>query len=99
LCLIEFIDLRYSQSCWYFRPQLQGYAFIQCVTGGEQRGIGLFGENTVYTGVMHCAFDQIPNLHCKERLMIFLSPDGMSLTKLSMAGNNLIFPGQGELGK
>jgi hypothetical protein len=31
--------------------------------------------------------------------MIFLSPDGMSLTKLSMAGNNLIFTGQEELGK
>ncbi len=33
--------------------------------------------------------------------MVFPSPAGMSLTKLSLAGNNnnLIIPGQGELGK
>jgi hypothetical protein len=31
--------------------------------------------------------------------MIFLLPAGMSLTKLSPAGNNSIFPGQGEFGK
>ncbi len=36
--------------------------------------------------------------HCKKRLEIFLSPAGMSLTKLSLAGNNLINPGQGEFG-
>jgi hypothetical protein len=36
--------------------------------------------------------------HCKKRLRIFLSPAGMSLTKLSLAGNNLIFPGQSEFG-
>jgi hypothetical protein len=38
-------------------------------------------------------------IHCKKRLTIFLSPDGMSLTKLSLAGNNFIFPVQGEFGK
>ncbi len=27
-------------------------------------------------------------IHCKKRLSIFPSPDGMSLTKFSMAGNN-----------
>ncbi len=32
----------------------------------------------------------------EKMLPIFLSPDGMSLTKLSMAGNNLIFPGERE---
>jgi hypothetical protein len=31
--------------------------------------------------------------------MIFPSPAEMSLTKLSLAGNNLIIPGQGEFGK
>jgi hypothetical protein len=36
--------------------------------------------------------------HCKKRLRIFLSPAGMSLTQLSLAGNNLIFPGQSEFG-
>jgi hypothetical protein len=38
-------------------------------------------------------------LHCKKRLAVFPSPAGMSLTKLSLAGNNLIIPGQGEFGK
>ncbi len=30
--------------------------------------------------------------HCKKRLAIFPSPAGMSLNKLSLAGNNLIIP-------
>jgi hypothetical protein len=34
----------------------------------------------------------------KKRSAIFPSPAGMSLIKLSLAGNNLITPGQGELG-
>jgi len=34
-----------------------------------------------------------------KSLVVFLSPTGMSLTKLSLAGNNLIVPGQGEFGK
>ncbi len=38
------------------------------------------------------------NIHCKKRLMIFPSPAGMSLTKLSLDGNNLIIPGQAEFG-
>ncbi len=37
--------------------------------------------------------------HCKKRLSIFPSPGGMSLTKLSLAGNNKIFPSQGEFGQ
>jgi hypothetical protein len=32
-------------------------------------------------------------LHCKQMLPIFPSPGGMSLTKLSLAGNILIIPG------
>jgi hypothetical protein len=35
----------------------------------------------------------------KKMLAIFPSPAGMSLTKLSLPGNNLKFPGQGEFGK
>jgi hypothetical protein len=38
-------------------------------------------------------------IHCKKRLAIFPSPGGMSLTKLSLAGENLIIPGQGAFGK
>ncbi len=34
-----------------------------------------------------------------KNLAIFASPAGMSLTKLSLAGNNLNIPGQGEFGK
>jgi hypothetical protein len=37
--------------------------------------------------------------HCKKRLSIFPSPGEMSLTKLSLAGNNKNFPGQGEFGQ
>jgi hypothetical protein len=38
-------------------------------------------------------------LHGKKRLTIFPSPAGMSLTKLSLAGNDLIITGQVESGK
>jgi hypothetical protein len=41
----------------------------------------------------------LDQLHCKKRLAVFPSPDGMSLTKLSLAGNNLIIPGHGEFGQ
>jgi hypothetical protein len=37
-------------------------------------------------------------VHCKKRLVTFPSPARMSLTKLSLAGNNLIIPCQGEFG-
>jgi hypothetical protein len=35
----------------------------------------------------------------KKGYPFFPSPAGMSLTKLSLAGNNLIIPVQGEFGK
>jgi|688.fasta_scaffold909391_1 hypothetical protein len=35
-------------------------------------------------------------IHCKKRLSFFPYPAGMSLAKLSLAGNNLIIPGKGE---
>jgi hypothetical protein len=38
------------------------------------------------------------SIHCKKSFTIFPSPAGMSLTKLSLAGNNLIVTGQGEFG-
>jgi hypothetical protein len=34
----------------------------------------------------------------KKSLAIFPFPAGLSLTKLSLAGNNLSIPGQGEFG-
>jgi hypothetical protein len=38
-------------------------------------------------------------MHCKEKFSGFPVPSRMSLTKLSLAGNDLIIPGQGEFGK
>ncbi len=38
-------------------------------------------------------------LHCKKGLAIFPSPAGRSLTRLSLAGNNLFIPCHGEFGK
>jgi hypothetical protein len=35
----------------------------------------------------------------KKGLAIFPTPAGMSLTKLSLDGNNLIIPAQGEFGQ
>jgi hypothetical protein len=35
----------------------------------------------------------IKTVHCKKRLAAFPYPAGMSLTKLSLAGNYQIFPG------
>jgi hypothetical protein len=37
-------------------------------------------------------------VQCKKMLTILPSPAGMALTKLSLASNNEIFPGQGEFG-
>jgi hypothetical protein len=36
-------------------------------------------------------------IHCKKRFAILPSPAGMALNKLSLGGNNLIIPVQGEL--
>ncbi len=38
----------------------------------------------------------IKTVHCRKRLAAFPYPAGMSLTKLSLARNNKIIPGQGE---
>jgi hypothetical protein len=38
-------------------------------------------------------------VHCKKSLSISPSPAGMSLTKLTLTGNYLIIPGQGDFGK
>ncbi len=40
---------------------------------------------------------RIARVHCKKRFPV--SPAGMSLTKLSLAGNYLIVPGRREFGK
>jgi hypothetical protein len=42
--------------------------------------------------------NELYSIHCKNRISFFLSPAGMSLTKHSLAGNNLILPDLGEFG-
>ncbi len=52
--------------------------------------------------IIKFCFDSIfrfGTVHCKKCLSIFPSPAGMSLTKLSLVGKNLIIPVQGEFGK
>ncbi len=46
-----------------------------------------------------CADVSFPTLHRKTRLATFPSPAGMSLTKLSLGGKNLIITAQEEFGK
>ena len=46
----------------------------------------------------NCRTRQNVCLHCKKRLAIFPSSAGMSLSKLSLAGNNLIIPVQRKFG-
>ncbi len=40
----------------------------------------------------------VANDHYKKSLAVFPAPAGMSLTKLSLAGNKLIIPSQGVFG-
>ncbi len=41
----------------------------------------------------------LQEVHCKKGQRISRPQAGMSLTKLSLAGNYLIIPGQGEFGQ
>jgi hypothetical protein len=41
----------------------------------------------------------LPRIYTEKKLSFFPSPAGMSLTKLSLAGNNLKIPVQGDFGK
>jgi hypothetical protein len=50
-----------------------------------------FGKNS-------CATMLFFNYYTVKRASLFLSPAGMSPTKLSLAGYNLIIPDQGESG-
>jgi hypothetical protein len=34
-CLLEFIDWRYSQSCWYFRPSFVNYCISNLLSGSS----------------------------------------------------------------
>jgi hypothetical protein len=59
--------------------------------------------SSLRSGAIERVLDSIPlsflNIHCKKGYRFSPSPAGMSLTKLSLAGSNLIIPGQREFGK
>ncbi len=59
-CLIEFIDWRYSQSCWYFRSCFVKYAPLT-LSGRGLGGVQLYWR-PYSAGVSHCVSDQIQNL-------------------------------------
>ena len=72
-CLIEFIDWRYGQSCWNFRPLLCTSAPLTFSlvhlsplplpsVNSYCTGRGSGCVESICTGVIHCVFDQIPNL-------------------------------------
>jgi hypothetical protein len=51
-----------------------------------------------YIYIKYCTYTSILyKLYCKK--VVFPSPDRVALTKLPLAGNNLIIPGLGEFGK
>jgi hypothetical protein len=51
-------------------------------------------DKGVERGVFPPLRRKLASTHRKKRLPTFPSPAGMSLTKLSLAGNNLIIPAQ-----
>jgi hypothetical protein len=63
--------------------------FIEC---SSQRRIPI----VEYRMLFPCS-DKMVLSTVKKRLVLFPSPAGISLTKLSLAGNNLIIPDQGGL--
>jgi hypothetical protein len=71
--------------------------YCATVTDFLARDSGHFINNKTFVRIW-CIGDT-KDIHCKKRLAVFPSPAGMSLTKLSLAGNNLIIPGHGEFGQ
>jgi hypothetical protein len=64
--------------------------FLGMFQGAARLSVGELGV----IGTRKWAIDKI--VHCKKELAVFPSPAGMSLIKLFLGGNNLIFPVQGE---
>jgi hypothetical protein len=64
-----------------------------------QNGFGINPFEGVETGGRGGGREFPVSIHCKKRLSFFPSPAGMSLTKLSLVGNNLILPGQEDFGQ
>ncbi len=60
--------------------------------GGSRLPLILLSERRMPLILLHLRRMSRMIRHCKKRLAIFPSPGGMSPTKLSLAGNNLIIP-------
>ncbi len=65
--------------------------YSSCVASIEITG-GIFVDINV-TKIKGISDSFLYGVHCERRFSIFPSPDGMSLTKLSLGGNNAIFSG------
>ncbi len=48
-CLSEFIDWRYCQSCWYFRPSIVNCCSSNVLSGSTLPPSSLCKKNTLYT--------------------------------------------------
>jgi hypothetical protein len=57
------------------------------LTTAENNGFGLVFAALNY----YCQPRGTGNIHCKKELAVFPSPAGMSLIKLFLGGNNLVF--------
>ncbi len=49
ICLLEFIDWRYSQSCWYFRPSFMSYCPSNLLSSSPLPPPPSLCQSTVYT--------------------------------------------------
>ncbi len=80
--------------CWHSNNKL---LLLRSFFSSKQNLLAkYFFHNELSQRCMHLCFI---GLHCKKRWSIFPSPAGISLTTLSLAGINLIYPDQGEFGK
>jgi hypothetical protein len=80
-CLIEFIDWRYSQSCWYFRPSSVNYCFSNLLSGSPSPPLTPSqSQSAVYSdgvwlgeggGVLSCVGDHILQVFNAQHLTRF----------------------------
>jgi hypothetical protein len=94
----RYTPFKYAASAFCTLFPMNGYlynliAFVLLGLSDTQRYRGLALQ--CFQAEQQC----IQQTLCKKRFAIFPSPDGMSFTKLPLAENNLIIPGQGKFGK
>ncbi len=87
----RFTDNKVFHICWFRNntgiPVMAGLFELDYIFLGTKQNVKKAFEN--YTDQKLCQRAlQLAFLHCKKRLAVFPSPAGMSLTKLSLGGNN-----------